>query len=438
MIKVLHFADAHIDIASHGRRDPVTGLPLRVLDFLKSLDTIIDTAINEKVDLVIFAGDAYKDRTPVPTFQREWGKRIMRLSSAAIPTILLLGNHDISPASGRAHSLQEFETLEIPHVKVIQKPTFLTPDDLEGLPVQIIALPWVTRSAMVAARDQSLTDLKEVNMELENILTQLVNNWLDECNPEIPTILTAHGSVMGAVFGGERSVMLGSDQVLSGRLVKDARIDYVALGHIHKAQNLNEGRYPPVIYPGSIEKVDFGEAKDDKFFVVAAVEKNNTHFEWRKLQGRKFIDKTLNLAKKVEKLQNSSDGENNVQAMPDPDIIQEIIRSGMPSQTAIQDAIVRVTLEYPREWEVLIDEPAIRQSAEPAFEFHLIRKPSIEARIRIPGDQSINSLSPLELLDIYWNTIKVEPNEIKVLDALAKEIISTTQPETTESEEDLL
>ena len=155
------------------------------------------------------------------------------------------------------------------------------------------------------------------------------------------------------------------------------------------------------------------------------------------MQGRKFIDKTLNLAKKVENRQNSSDDENNVQAMPDPDVIQEIIRSDMPSQTTIQDAIVRVTLEYPREWEVLIDEPAIRQYAEPAFEFHLIRKPSLEARIRIPGDQSINSLSPLELLDIYWNTIKVEPNEIKVLDALAKEIISTTQPETTESEEDL-
>ena len=78
-MKLLHFADAHIDMANYGRHDPVTGLPLRVLDFLKSLDTIVDAAINEKVDMVIFAGDAYKDRSPAPTFQREWGKRIMRL-----------------------------------------------------------------------------------------------------------------------------------------------------------------------------------------------------------------------------------------------------------------------------------------------------------------------------------------------------------------------
>ncbi|HNS63036.1 MAG TPA: metallophosphoesterase, partial [Anaerolineaceae bacterium] len=64
MLRILHFADTHIDIANHGRRDPETGLSLRVLDFLRALDTIVDTAIAEKVDLVLFAGDAYKDRTP--------------------------------------------------------------------------------------------------------------------------------------------------------------------------------------------------------------------------------------------------------------------------------------------------------------------------------------------------------------------------------------
>ena len=134
-MKLLHFADAHIDMANYGRHDPGTGLPLRVLDFLKSLDTIVDAAVAEKVDLVIFAGDAYKDRAPAPTFQREWGKRIMRLSGAGIPTLLLVGNHDMSPATGRAHAVQEFDTLEVPHVRVLAKPGFLSAEEL-GLPVQ--------------------------------------------------------------------------------------------------------------------------------------------------------------------------------------------------------------------------------------------------------------------------------------------------------------
>ena len=149
-LTILHFADAHIDMANYGRHDPETGLPMRVMDFLKSLDTIIDTAIKEEVDLVLFSGDAYKDRSPTPTFQREWGRRIMRLSRAGIPVLLLVGNHDLSPALGRAHALDNFDTLEVPHVRVLDKPTFLESDDLDGLPMQVIALPWISRSGLVA------------------------------------------------------------------------------------------------------------------------------------------------------------------------------------------------------------------------------------------------------------------------------------------------
>src|SRR5512133_943792 len=126
-MKLLHFADAHIDMANYGKHDPETGLPLRVLDFLKSLDTIVDAAISEKVDMVFFAGDAYKDRSPAPTFQREWGKRIIRLSRANIPTLLLVGDHYHSPATGRAHAMQEFDTLEVPDIRVLQKSQFYNP-----------------------------------------------------------------------------------------------------------------------------------------------------------------------------------------------------------------------------------------------------------------------------------------------------------------------
>jgi len=296
MPKILHFADAHIDMANYGRHDSETGLPMRVMDFLKSLDTIIEAAITEQVDLVIFAGDAYKDRNPAPTFQREWGRRIMRLSKAAIPTLLLVGNHDLSPALGRAHALDPFATLEVPHVQVISKPTFLGPQDLAGLPLQVIALPWIARSGLMAYLGLSAAEPGKVYEALENRLNELVSAWLAEADPDLPTILTAHASVQGAQYGGERTVMLGGDLVLSGSFVRDPRWDYVALGHIHKPQNLNEDRHPPVIYPGSIERVDFGEAADDKFYVLAEVAKGDTQVAWRQLTAiRPFIDRHLRL-----------------------------------------------------------------------------------------------------------------------------------------------
>ncbi len=406
-MKILHFADAHIDMANYGRHDPETGLPMRVLDFLKSLDTIIDAAISEKVDMVIFAGDAYKDRSPAPTFQREWGKRIMRLSQAQIPTLLLVGNHDISPAMGRAHSIQEFDTLQVPFVRVMQKPEFLRSEDLWDLPVQIIAIPWIARSGLMAATGE--TSSPEAFTRIEENILELIDGWILEADPSFPIILTAHASIEGAKYGSERLVMLGNDLVLSGSLVKNKKLDYVAMGHIHKPQDVNEGQHPPVVYPGSIERVDFGEAGDDKFFVIADVARGATKVEWIKLTGtRPFIDRRTVL----------TSSEN----------VTEALKAALPKPKEMSEAIVRLSVEYPRAWDSLIDESALRKYAVDTFEFHLVKRPQSEARVRIAEGQVVSSLSPLDLLEQYWLAAKVEKTEdIQALQKLAREIISSDE-----------
>jgi DNA repair protein SbcD/Mre11 len=406
MLKLLHFADTHIDIAAHGRHDPLTGLPLRVLDFLKALDTIIDAAIEEKVDLVLFAGDAYKDRTPVPTFQREFGKRIVRLSQAGIPTLLLVGNHDLSPAVGRAHALQEFDTLQVPHTHVLGKPQFLTPLELENLPLQVIALPWISRSGLMAAMQSEGSEDSAVITLMEAKITELIQRWLEKADPTLPVILTAHASVQGAVFGAERSVMLGADLVLPGSLVRDPRLDYVALGHIHKAQNLNQGSHPPVIYPGSIERVDFGEALDDKFYVIARVERGGTQVEWHKIPGRRFVDRKVVI-------------------QADDDFYEKVM-AVLPPQEEVTDSIFRLMVEYPRLMESQLDEPALRRYAAPSFEFHLVRRPQNETRLRIPAGRTLGSLLPDDLIDLYLKTLNGNEDENQSLKTLAGEIFKSS------------
>ena len=407
-MRLLHFADAHIDMANYGRHDPSSGLPLRVLDFLRSLDVIVDTAIDEKVDLVIFAGDAYKDRSPAPTFQREWGRRIMKLSRAGIPTILLVGNHDLSPAIGRAHAIQEFDTLQVPYVHVIARPQLLGPEQL-GIPATVIGLPWVSRSGLMASLETSAVEPEKVFSELEQRLSNIVDELIESADPTLPVILTAHASVQGASYGAERTVMLGADLVLPGSLVKNPRFSYVALGHIHKPQDLNEGNQPPVIYPGSIERVDFGEARDEKFFVIATVQPGEiTRVEWRKLENvRPFIDRYVNL--------DSSEqiGEKLLKALPSPD--------------EMKGAIVRLTVDYPRDFDKSIDESGLRAVAAEAFEFHLIKRPQIQSRIRLAADGTIASLTPLELLEQYWRASHTEESEIETLTTLARDVLAVDQ-----------
>lgn len=414
MIKVLHFADAHIDLARQGRHDPESGLPLRVLDFLKALDTIVDAAVDEKVDLVIFAGDAYRDRTPAPTYQREWGRRIMRLSSAGIMTLLVIGNHDVSPASGRAHALQEFDTLRVPNVRVISKPCLLGPDELNGLPLQVIGIPWLNRSAFAASVDNSKKSVESLNDQIERELTALVESLMDQLDPTLPAILTAHATVQGAFYGSERTIMLGGDFILPGSLVRDQRLDYVALGHIHNHQDLNKDGHPHVVYPGSIERVDFGEAEEQKIFVTVDVEKGHAEVHEHLLRGRKFFDHLV-------KLEN-------------PETVNRDILKAFPSEKQLADAIFRLVVYYPREWDALIDESDIRRKAESAFEFHFIRRPQIQARIRLPQDKSVSEIPPGEVLNRYWEVMPVKGRDTQALNKLAEDIFETTQRSQSEKE----
>jgi len=293
-------------------------------------------------------------------------------------------------------------------VRVLQKPQFYKPVDLWDLPVQIIAMPWVSRSGLMASMEVSGNDPRELFSKIESRISELVEAWVEEADRSLPLILTAHASVEGAVFGAERMVMLGADLVLPTSLVKDRRLDYVALGHIHKPQDLNEGYHPPVIYPGSIERVDFGEAMDDKFFVIADIACGETKVDWRKIDGtRPFVERHAILQ--------SSDN------------VTEFLTFNMPKQKDMDGAIVRLTVEYPRELDVLIDETALRKYAEHAFEFHLVKKPKVEARVRIPQGQAISSLSPLDLLTQYFDSAKI--NDVEDLCELARQILYEDEPE---------
>lgn len=403
-IRILHFADAHIDIANYGRHDPDTALPVRVMDFLAALDQIVDRAIAEPVDLVLFAGDAYKDRNPHPTFQREWGRRIMRLSQAGIPTVLLVGNHDVSPASGRAHTLHEYDTLSVPHVHVADRIRMLGPANL-GLPLQLIAIPWVSRSQLMTRDEWAGMSIETLLAEIEDRVAAGVMQLIAAADEALPLVLMAHASVQGAHFGSERTVMLGHELVLSGSIVNDRRLDYVALGHIHKHQALHaDGGHPPVVYPGSIERLDFGEAKEKKGFVLATVRKGSTAWEFVSLKTRRFIDLSVDT--------------------PSADSFMADLLAQLPEKTAVADAICRVQLTYPRDWEPLLDENAILDYFADAFSIQVQKHRLTEKRARLGDTADVESLTPAELLATYWRTIDLDEAEAAAMQALAEAVLA--------------
>lgn len=405
-VRILHFADAHIDIANYGRHDPETGLPYRVEDFLKSLDQIVDTAIEERVDLVIFAGDAYKDRNPQPTFQRAWGERMMRLSRAGIPTLLLIGNHDVGPAEYRAHTLQEYSTLAVPHIFVADTIKLWGPEEL-GAPVQVLTLPWVTQSRFLARNDTAGKTSEEINqIILDRIGKSFAETLATKIDPKLPLILTAHASIGGATYGSERLVMLGRDMVIGKVLVTDPHFDYVALGHIHKHQMVNER--PPVVYSGSIERIDFGEWREKKGFVLADVSRGHTEWRFIELDTRPFHDRLIRLEE--------ADG------------FMEKLVSLLPESHEVVGAICRLRLEYPHELDALLDEKIIRDRYADAFDLRIIKNRTGTQQAKLGDLLAMESLGPYELLQHYWRSRNQTDAEIEELLTLAGDVLAIHSP----------
>jgi exonuclease SbcD len=406
MVRVVHFADVHLGIENYGRLDPHTGLSTRLTDFMRSIDTVIDVALDREADLVIFAGDAYKTRDPSPTYQREFARRIRRLSQAGVPTVLVAGNHDMPSAVGRAHTMEIYGTLEVENIHVARAPDVLDIETRCG-PVQVGVLPWIVRSSLLSLDEYKNRSLDEINtLVLERIEAILTGEqgFVSRLRAGVPHILVVHGTIQGAVYGSERSVMLGHDIVLPLHLVKHPAWDYVALGHIHRHQEIEPDRQPPVVYPGSIERIDFGEEKESKGFVIAHVDRGHCTWEFQKLDVRPFVT-----------VQVTADGDD-----PTGQIIDAI------QQKPIQDAVVRVIVRTTAELDVLIRENEIRRALSDAFYVaaivHDVVRPE---RVRLGDQADLAGMTPIEAIERYLQVKETPSDRIAVLKHHAELLAST-------------
>jgi exonuclease SbcD len=199
-------------------------------------------------------------------------------------------------------------------------------------------------------------------------------------------------------------VMLGQELVLSGQVVRDRRFDYVALGHIHRHQELNGGTHPPVVYPGSIERVDFGEANERKGFVLAEVSKGESKWEFYPLRTRPYLDIDI-------------EPQSAATFMAD-------VMSRLPLPATVRGAVCRVRLTYPHDWEASLDEAAILQHLDQALSVHIQKHRSVDKQSRLGDTANVESLSREELLLVYWRSKDLPEEEITVLEALAKELFA--------------
>ncbi len=407
-MKIIHFADLHLGVENYGRIDPATGLSSRLNDFLAALDELVNYALEKRVDLVLFCGDAYKTREPSQTQQREFARRINRLATGNIPVFLLTGNHDMPNAIGRATTTEIFDILAVKNVYVANRPDIYRIPTASGT-IQVVALPWLRRSSLLSREDTKNLNIEQVNQKMQEALTQVIGSKAASLDPTLPSILAAHVSVGAAKAGSETLMSIGQEPVLLLSNVALPAFDYIALGHVHKQQVLSES--PPVVYAGSLERVDFGEENDEKGFYVVDIlpigkdGKRQVSFEFRSVNARRFL--TISFELKAEETDPTS-----------------IVLAAIAGQTEIaRDAIVRLNISLPSSLEGQLRNNEIREALKETHYFTIAREIHRETRLRM-GNRTAEEITPLDALKAWLESKKVPPERQKVLLEYGEKLIA--------------
>jgi len=403
-LKILHFADLHLGVESYGRTDPASGLSTRLQDLLKALDQVVEYTLGNAIDLVLFCGDAYKSREPSQTQQREFAKRIKRLSEAGIPVFLLTGNHDLPNAIGRATTIEIFDTLAIENVYVASHPDIFRIPTKSGT-VQIIALPWLRRSALLSKDDTKNLDFNQINQKLQDYLTKMIADRASKLDPQLPAILAAHLWVMGASTSSEKTMTIGQEHMLLPGNIANPAFDYIALGHIHRHQVVHEN--PPVVYSGSLGRLDFGDEDDDKGFYVVEIEPNSEQpvtFEFHPVEGRRFRTINVNI------------GPNEL------DPTYTVLKAIAKEENELKEGIVRLNINLPAETGGQLRDTEIFEALEPAHYFTIAKETERETRMRL-GSLTAEEITPLEALNKYLESNNVPPERAKTLLEYAEKLI---------------
>ncbi len=406
-IRVLHFADAHIGIENYGSTDPETGVSSRVRDFLARMDEMIAFARDGDVDLVIFAGDAFRSRSPNQTHQREFAARIRQLSQLA-PTVLLVGNHDLPLNAAKASTIEIYATLDVPNIWVAQ--------DYETRRIRtkrgdalVAAAPYPVRARLLAGAPPAATIAERdaaLRQRLHEHLQRLSAEAEALASADTPRLLAGHFSVSGARPGSERSVMLGADVEVALTTLADARWDYIALGHIHRHQALADAAEgaPPVVYSGSLERIDFSEEGQAKGFCWVELARGAARWRFVPVQARQLLSLELDC-----------------RAQDDPTAAAlKALR-----HHELSGSVLRLALRLSAVGAALLNERQLVAELKRAGVAHVagIQK-LVERAPRARLGERPEGLGALELLERYFARGEVDAARREELLALAREIVA--------------
>jgi exonuclease SbcD len=262
-VKILHTSDWHVGKVLKGRD--------RHDEHVAVLRSIVQTARDENVDVVLVAGDLFETAAPTAKAQGLVMRSLLALREDGRHVVVIAGNHDNQALLDAVYRpvLGELGLYVLGTPKRPDSGGLMTLRARSGEMINVAALPFLSHRYAVRAAEVLLHETAEHTLDYARSVADIVALLTAGFTPEAVNVVMAHATLLGGRRGGgERDVQTTLDYELSASLFP-ATAHYAALGHLHRQQEIPGPC--PIFYSGSPLAIDFGEeANESAALVVTA------------------------------------------------------------------------------------------------------------------------------------------------------------------------
>ena len=255
-MKLIHLSDLHL-----GKRVNEFSMLEDQKDILNKIIAVIE---KEQPDAVLIAGDVYDKSVPSAEAVELFDEFLVQLANTKTQVFIISGNHDSAERLAFANRLIDASGIHLAPVYRGEVTPFSFKDEYGT--VDLYMLPFV-KPANVRRFFQ-----EEEIRSYEDALKAAIRAM--QVNEKNRSILITHQFVTGALVSDSEDLSVGGTDQVSAEVFE--AFDYVALGHLHRPQNVKEN----IRYCGTPLKYSFSEVNDIKSVTVAELKEKGSLSMW--------------------------------------------------------------------------------------------------------------------------------------------------------------
>lgn len=264
-LNLLFTSDWHIGDYRNGPN--IDGVNGRLLDIKARIREILEYMQNHGVPMLIIGGDIFRDKHPTMLQLQIMAEFLQEAATRKIRVRIIPGNHDVSRMRGVAHALAPYMPL------------------VDAQQIMIIDQPWVEE---IKEAGRKIFYFPYMGTPQEPQLKEFLRSGANHRD-----ILVMHGMIGGAQLNPMFEYEVPDDDSVSTDTL--SQVGYVLAGDIHLAQHFKN-----VWYPGSIERLDFGDEFTNKGFLHVTQEDDALEIKTVPLNARKMLTLDFQQLKEVE------------------------------------------------------------------------------------------------------------------------------------------